>query len=78
METRALGRQGLVVSAQGLGCLGMSEFYAGRDDTESISTIHRALDLGVETIDLYYHHRVDRTVPIEETVGVMAGLVSEG
>ena len=146
METRSLGRQGLVVSAQGLGCMGMSEFYAGRDDAESVATIHRALDvgitfldtadmygpfkneelvgrairdrrgevvlatkfgimrddkgallgvngrpeyvrascdaslkrLGVETIDLYYQHRVDRTVPIEETVGAMAGLVREG
>lgn len=146
METRSLGRQGLVVSAQGLGCMGMSEFYSGRDDAESVATIHRALDLGltfldtadmygpwkneelvgrairerrtevvlatkfgnmrgadgaflgvngrpeyvraccdaslkrlgVETIDLYYQHRVDRTVPIEETVGAMAALVTEG
>ena len=147
METRSLGRQGLVVSAQGLGCMGMSEFYAGRDDAESVATIHRALDLGitfldtadmygpwkneelvgrairgparrgrprdevreharrgrapssastagrstsapaatrslkrlgVETIDLYYQHRVDRTVPIEETVGAMAELVRAG
>ncbi len=146
METRPLGRQGLAVSAQGLGCMGMSEFYAGRDDAESVATIHRALDLGltfldtadmygpwkneelvgrairerrgevvlatkfgnmrdekgaflgvngrpeyvraccdaslkrlgVETIDLYYQHRVDRTVPIEETVGAMAGLVRDG
>jgi aryl-alcohol dehydrogenase-like predicted oxidoreductase len=146
METRSLGRQGLVVSAQGLGCMGMSEFYAGRDDAESVATIHRALDLGltfldtadmygpwkneelvgraihgrrgevvlatkfgnmrdekgaflgvngrpeyvraccdaslkrlgVETIDLYYQHRVVKTVPIEETVGAMAGLVRDG
>ncbi len=146
METRSLGRQGLTVSAQGLGCMGMSEFYAGRDEAESAATIHRALDLGltfldtadmygpytneelvgrtirgrrdevvlatkfgnmrdekgaflgvngrpeyvrtccdaslkrlgVETIDLYYQHRVDKTVPIEETVGAMAGLVREG
>ncbi len=146
MESRSLGRQGLIVSAQGLGCMGMSEFYAGRDDAESVATIHRALDLGltfldtadmygpwkneelvgrairerrgevvlatkfgnmrdekgaflgvngrpeyvraccdaslkrlgVETIDLYYQHRVDRTVPIEETVGAMAELVREG
>ncbi|MBK9089946.1 MAG: aldo/keto reductase [Holophagales bacterium] len=146
METRPLGRQGLVVSAQGLGCMGMSEFYAGRDDAESVATIHRALDLGITfldtadmygpwkneelvgrairerrgevvlatkfgnmrdekgaflgvngrpeyvraccegslkrlgvgTIDLYYQHRVDKTVPIEETVGAMAELVREG
>jgi aryl-alcohol dehydrogenase-like predicted oxidoreductase len=146
MQKRTLGRQGLTVSALGLGCMGMSEFYAGRDDAESIATIHRALDrgidfldtadmygpftnerlvgkairgrreqvvlatkfgnqrgedgsflgvngrpdyvrkscdgslqrLGVDHIDLYYQHRVDRTVPIEETVGAMAQLVHEG
>ncbi len=56
MRTRELGRSGLRVSALGLGCLGMSEFYAGRDDAESIATIHRALELGVtflDTADLY-------------------------
>ena len=145
MELRTLG-QGLEVSAMGLGCMGMSDFYGGRDDAEATATIHRALDLGitffdtadmygggrneellgrairgqrdqviiatkfgnmrnpdgtfkgvngrpeylrqccdasltrlgVETIDLYYQHRVDPETPIEETVGAMAQLVKEG
>jgi len=145
MEHRTLG-QGLVVGAQGLGCMGMSDFYADRDDEVSIATIHRALDLGVtmldtadmygpftnerlvgraiadrrdavvvatkfgnqrnedgswvringtpdyvhaacdaslqrlgiDHIDLYYQHRVDRTVPIEETWGAMKELVDAG
>lgn len=146
MKTRALGRSGLIVSAMGLGCMGMSEFYGNRDDQESVATIHRALDLGlnfldtadmygpytneelvgrairgrrhqvtlatkfgivrgadpsaravngkpeyvrsacegslrrlgVETIDLYYQHRIDPDTPIEKTVGAMARLVREG
>lgn len=51
METRELGSQGLEVSALGLGCMGMSEFYGERDDLASIATIHRALDLGVSLLD---------------------------
>jgi len=146
MEMRALGSQGLEVSALGLGCMGMSEFYEGRDDAESEATINRALDLGVtfldtadmygvgrneelvgrvvrarrewvvvatkfgnvrgedgsfqgisgrpdyvrqacdaslkrtglDVFDLYYQHRVDLDVPIEDTVGAMAELVAEG
>jgi aryl-alcohol dehydrogenase-like predicted oxidoreductase len=146
MKMRKLGSQGLEVSALGLGCMGMSEFYAGRDDAESVATINRALDLGVtfldtadmygvganeelvgrvvrqrgecvvvatkfgnvrgadgsfqgisgrpdyvreacdaslkrtglDIIDLYYQHRVDPQVPIEETVGAMAELVTAG
>ena len=146
MEQRQLGKQGLVVSAIGLGCMGMSEFYGSADEKESVATIHQALDagvslldtadmygpfkneelvgkairgwrdtvvlatkfgivrtgdasfrgvngrpdyvksacdaslrrLGVDHIDLYYQHRVDPDVPIEETVGAMAELVTAG
>jgi aryl-alcohol dehydrogenase-like predicted oxidoreductase len=146
MEQRTLGGQGLVVSALGLGCMGMSQSYGPGDDQESVATVHRALDLGmtfldtadvygltanerlvgraitgrrdevvlatkfgnqrrpdgswvrvngepdyvrqacdaslerlgVDHVDLYYQHRVDRTVPVEETWGAMAELVQAG
>jgi aryl-alcohol dehydrogenase-like predicted oxidoreductase len=146
MQTRRLGRGGLEVSALGLGCMGMSEFYGPADDAQSIAVIHRALELGVnfldtadmygpfvneelvgraiagrrdevvlatkfgnsrgpngerlgirgdgdyvrqcaedslrrlgvDHIDLYYQHRVDDKVPIEETWGALAELVSAG
>ena len=146
MRTRSLGPDQLLVSALGLGCMGMSEFYGGTDDTESIAVMHAALDagctfldtadmygpftnellvgqaiagrrdkvvlatkfgnerradgsrvgingrpeyvrsacdaslerLGVDHIDLYYQHRVDTSVPIEDTVGAMAELVAAG
>lgn len=145
MEMRKLGTAGLEVSAEGLGCMGMSQAYGEKDDAESIATIHYALDHGVtlldtsdiydnggneillgralagrrsdailatkfsvsytsdrtmvvdgspdnvraccdqslrrldtDYIDLYYQHRVDTTVPIEDTVGAMAELVTAG
>ncbi len=146
METRQLGKDGPLVSALGLGCMGMSEFYGARDDAESTRTIRRAIDLGIsmldtadmygngdnerlvgnaiaghrglvflatkfgivrspdpgarsingrpeyvraacdaslkrldtDHIDLYYQHRVDANVPIEETVGAMSELVAAG
>src|SRR5512143_2010696 len=65
MKTRRLGRNGLTVSALGLGCMGMSEFYGATDEAESIATIHRALDLGctfLDTADMYGPYKNEELV----------------
>ena len=66
IEQRALGQQGLQVPALGLGCMGMSDFYGGRDEAEAIATIHRALDLGMTFLDTADIYGVGRN---EELVG---------
>ena len=74
MKQRTLGNHGLTVSAIGLGCMGMSEFYGTRDEREAIATIHRALDLGVsflDTADMYGcgENELSQAAPVGSTAG---------
>jgi aryl-alcohol dehydrogenase-like predicted oxidoreductase len=87
MQTRKLGATGPIVSAIGLGAMGMSDFYGAADETESLATIAAAVKtalayslkrLGVDYVDVYRPARLDTAVPIEETVGAIAELVQAG